>query len=275
MDVLLPLGLSVAVVELDAGEDPDSFLRQAGVEAFGERLRQARPVLETYMDAVLDAHGDGIEGRARAAEEILARLKLVPSEIERSLYLQNLATRTGLARELLQQKIQRPLQASAEASPASRPTTPTARRSPPVVSREIKAQELLLRLMIEDGGVRSEVAQEGVANLFFDTDRLAIAERIMACGATPEKFTESLLFDQLNEERKAILSGILVKDEKAFSEERRRLVQDCRQTVLKETLKRRVRDLDEQIRQAEQDGDIQQLTACQAERLQICRELKK
>ena len=276
MEVLLPLGLSVAVVGLDAGEDPDSFLRKAGTEAFIGRLREAQPVIEVYMDAVLTAHGDGIEGRARAAEEIMARLRLVPSEIERSLYLQSLARRTGLDPGLLQQRIARSAPVPAVQSPRSAPQPPVPqRRSAPVMSKEVKAQELLLRLMLEDDGIRAEVAVEGVASLFFDPDRQAIADQLLDRARDGEKFAESELFDRLNEEQKAIFSGILVKDEKAFAEERQRIVQDCRQTVLKETLKRRVRDLDEQIRRAEQSGDLQQLAACQIERLNVCRELKK
>jgi len=276
MEVLLPLGLSVAVVGLDVGEDPDSFLRKQGAEAFAGRLREAQPVLEVYMEAELAAHGDSIEGRARAAEEIVTRLKLVPSEIERSLYLQSLARRTGLEQSLLQQKAARPSAAPASPSPRPAPPSPVPQRRPaPVMSKEVKAQELLLRLMLEDGGVRAEVATEGVSNLFFDPDRKEIAEQLLACAPDGEEFAASELFDRLNEEQKAILSGILVKDEKAFAEERQRIVQDCRQTVLKETLKRRVRDLDEQIRRSEQSGDLQQLAACQIERLKVCRELKK
>lgn len=87
--------------------------------------------------------------------------------------------------------------------------------------------------------------------------------------------TESLLFERLDEEQKAILSGILVKDEKAFADERGRILRDCHQTVLKETLKRRIRELDEEIRRAEEQGEAERAATCQAERLRLSRELKK
>lgn len=272
MEVLLPLGLSVATVELEAGEDPDSFLRGWGAEAFVERLRGARPVVEAYMEAVLRTHGEGIEGRARASEEILTRLKLVPSEIERSLYLQDLAARTGLAWDLLQKRLVQAVP-SRPPGPVVPPSLP--KRQPLAASREIKAQDLLLRLLLEDGEVRREVAEAGTANLFFDAARQTIAEQLIHCDADMEKITDPLLFDRLDEEQKAILSGILLKDEKAFAEDRRRIVQDCRRTVFREILKRRVGDLDEQIRQAELADDVPRLTACRTERLHVCRELKK
>ncbi|MDX9709542.1 MAG: DNA primase [Trichloromonas sp.] len=276
MEVLLPLGLSVAVVPLDAGEDPDSFLRKAGPEAFGERLSQARPVLEVYLDALLDEQGDGIEGQARATEEFLARLKLVPSEIERGLYLRNLAQRTGLAQNLLEKKLSLPVAPSAPvAPPAPRPPATPPRRVATGPSREIKAQDWLLRLLLNDAGARAEVAGKGVGELFLDPDRQKIAEEILARGQEEENLTESLIFERLGEEQKAILSGILVKDEKAFADEQGRILQDCRRTVRQETLKRRIRELDDEIRRAEEQGDTERAAACQAERLRLSRELKK
>lgn len=273
MEMLLPLGLSVAVVPLDAGEDPDSFLVKAGPEAFTKRLNQARPVLEVYLDALLDEQGDGIEGRARATEEFLARLKLVPSEIERSLYLRNLAQRTGLAQDLLEKKLSLPVASNAPTAPRN-PAAPP-RRGTPIPSREIKAQDWLLRLMMDDAGVRAEVSAEGVGKLFLDPNRQKIADEIIARGREEEILTESLIFERLDEEQKAILSGILVKDEKSFADERERILRDCRQTVHKETLKRRIRELDKEIRQAEEKGEAARAAGCQGERLRLSRELKK
>ncbi|MEJ2200541.1 MAG: DNA primase [Desulfuromonadaceae bacterium] len=272
METLLPLGLSLAVVSLDQGEDPDSFLHKQGEAAFTARLQEARSALDVYLEAELAAQGDSIEGQALATEEILRFLALVPSEIERSLYLQHLARQTGLTPELLQQRLRRSQHPSREVAPV--PAAPAA-RPPAVKGKETKAQEMLLRLMIEDERVRTAVAEEGVNSLFFDASRQAIAGQILAAVGDDGNIIESMLFDRLNEEQKAILSGILVRDEQAFAEERQRIVQDCRQTVRKENLKRRIRELDQQMQAAEQAGDRQRLAVLQVERLQVCRELKK
>ncbi|MDY0267882.1 DNA primase [Trichloromonas sp.] len=282
MEVLLPLGLSVAAVALDSGDDPDSFLRKAGPEAFAERLNQARPVLEVYLDALFDEQGEDIEGRARATEEFLARLKLLPSEIERGLYLGNLAERTGLARDLLEKRVAQAITPVVPKPPPPPPSPPAAvhpaiptHRGGPGPSREIKAQDWLLRLLLADAAVRAEVVAEGIGELFLDPHRQQIAERIIARSREEEILTESLLFECLDEEHKAILSGILVKDEKAFAEERPRILQDCRRAVFAEALKRRIRNLDEEIRRAEAKGERERAATCQAERLRLSRELKK
>ncbi len=308
MEALLPGGLSVSAVALDAGEDPDSFLASRGAETFRDRLEAARPVFELYIDSLLRTHGDAIEGRARAAEEIAASLTLVPSDIERSLYLKALSERTGLDVELLKSKVVKKAPAP-PAKPAPRapepepgghhpippedypperhPPQPPAygeRKGPPATrsaarpqepTREQKAQDWVLRLMMFDAKTRGVVAEEGVSSFFFEPNRRAMAAILVECSAEADEVEETHLLTRFDEEQKAVFSGILVKDEEAFAEDRERILQDCRLVVAKESLRRRVRELDEQIRQAEQAGDVSRQAALQTERLQLSRDLKK
>lgn len=255
MDVLLAEGLPAAVVELDAGEDPDSFLRKRGAEVFRQRLAAARPVLEVFMEATLTAHGEGIEGRARAVEEIAAKLRMLPSDIERSLYLKALAQRTGLTEELLGKKVRPGGQptVSPPASAASRQRS----GGPPVESRRprdpgaaSRAQDLLLQMLVAEERIRRKAAEVGADALFLDEDRRIVAERVL--GFAGHNGLESVLSDSsLSENQKAILSGILIRDEQLVAEDPERIFQDCRQAAAREQQKIRSRELQQLIRQAE------------------------
>ncbi len=312
MEPLLTGGLSVSSVALDAGEDPDSFIAAKGAEEFRTRLDAARPVFEVYIDSVLQAHGDAIEGRARAAEEIAASLTLVPSDIERSLYLKALSERTGLDAELLKAKVVKKAPAPAAKPVRGAPRTeagghhppppqedlppqeeypaygveqeqPEPRGQRPVRSparpkeptREQKAQDWVLRLMMFDAKTRGVVAGEGVESFFVEPVRRAMGGILAEFSLENDEVEEAQLLSRFDEEQKAVFSGILVKDEEAFAEDRERILQDCRLVVAKESLRRRVRELDEQIRQAEQAGDSSRQAALQTERLQLSRDLKK
>ncbi len=291
MDVLLAEGLPAAVIELDAGEDPDSFLRRQGGDIFRERLEAARPVLEVFMEATLAAHGEGIEGRARAVEEITAKLRLLPSDIERSLYVKALAAKTGLAEELL----------GAKARPGGRPTSmrdasagatayrgspsreeagsaarPVSRPVDPEQAKAVKSQDWLLHLMAVDAKAASRVAQEGVESLFFDNSRRTVAEQMLDFLAQGRGLDEILHSATLTEEQRAVLSGILLKDDNAFAEETlEKAFSDCRQSVARNRLRQRSRELPELIRQAAQNGDQEKLTAYSQEQLEINRQLKR
>jgi DNA primase len=49
-DLLVSEGFDVNVVVLDRGEDPDTFIRKKGADAYRERLRTSRPYLEYLLD---------------------------------------------------------------------------------------------------------------------------------------------------------------------------------------------------------------------------------
>ena len=157
MDVLLAEGLNVSVVELAGGEDPDSFLKKEGAEAFQVRFKEARPVLDLFIQERLAAAGEDLGERARMVEEICSKVRLLPSEVERRLYLPLLAQRSGLQEDFLTRKV---LGGGPTPEPGKRAT---ARPAPPVSSRPAgpppgsgdglrKAQEWLLRLMFEEEG---------------------------------------------------------------------------------------------------------------------------
>jgi DNA primase len=263
MDVLLAEGLPAAVVELDAGEDPDSFLRKRGVEAFRERLAAARPVLEVFMEATLAAHGEGIEGRARAVEEIAAKLRLLPSDIERSLYVKALAHRTGLAEDLLESKVrQRGRQAvQATGSPPVRTGSPARTVGAPVDNRRprdpgaaSRAQDLLLQMLVAEVRIRQQASEVGAGALFLDEDRRIVAEMILGCPDSDG--LENVINDSsLSESQKAILSGILIRDELVVAEDPERIFQDCLLAATREQRKIRSQELQQLIRQAEAAGE--------------------
>ncbi len=291
MDVLLAEGIPAAVVALDAGEDPDSFLRRQGEEEFRRRLTAARPVLEVFMDKVLAEQGESIEGRARAVEEILPRLRRLPSEIERNLYLQALARRTGVEEALLRRQAEKepaetspvfphrnpPDRGPAPPSPGRQPASQPQKSSRPAGPREtgagMKAQQWLLHLMILDTQVRRRVAEEGVEQLFYTDGYRQLATLVLQRGEAGEA-PETLLSENLNEEQKTFLSGILIKDENVFADDPERIFDGCRKAVEKERLKQRIGELDALIRQAEAAGDPDRQTAYRMEQIQVNRKLK-
>ncbi len=280
MDALIPAGLAVAVVSLDEGEDPDSFLQSHGVEAFEARVKEARPVLEAYMDSVFAAHGEGIEGKARAVEEIVVRLRLVPSDIERSLYLKELAARSGLEVSLLEQKLRSVGRSEKTPPPREEASRPRPPQRPPQRGRDlraespgVKAERWLLQLMVTDVEARKRVAVEGAETLFFDQDRRGLAEEVARLGEAEPDWDG--LMNRLPETQQALLAGLLVVDGAALEEEPGKIFEGCRVAVAREGIRRRIAELDERIALTEREGDRDALAACHAERLQLVRQTKR
>ena len=131
-------GRQVKFLFLPEGEDPDTLVRQIGPEKF-ERLVELAVPLEDYL---FDAVAEGLnirtmEGRASFSKRAAPLLDRLPKGVFRELMFENLATRTGLSRNVLRDLISQaepeplptPAPTKAEAKPAANPNHPT---QPPI-----------------------------------------------------------------------------------------------------------------------------------------------
>ncbi len=279
MQVVLAEGFSVAVVEPDSDGDPDSFLASHSAENLQHYLDRARPILQVFLDDCLARHGDSIEGRAQAAEELIGVLVLLPSELERDLYLKELAQRTGIEPSLLQRKLAAKAGGSGSLPPRSASSPPAVRRRPEPLptppGSEDKIQEWLLHLMKVDGDIRRRVAEATPEALFGDDDRRAVAMALIASCDGEGSLDEDRLLNALNETQKELLSGIIVKDAPALAEDAARIFEDCQRALERERLRERYRQLQGRIEQAERNGDGLALASLQRESLEISKRIKQ
>ncbi|HEX9023536.1 MAG TPA: DNA primase, partial [Geobacteraceae bacterium] len=92
MELFLEGGMPAGVVELPAGDDPDSLLRKEGTGAFAERIAKARPIFDFFIRGRIGEHDTGsIEGKVKVIEELAPYLKKIANPVERDLYLREIA----------------------------------------------------------------------------------------------------------------------------------------------------------------------------------------
>lgn len=97
LDLFVNSGLGVKVVTLPAGEDPDTYVRKEGPEAFARLEGQAPSLLDFALEQSLNATGvSTIEGRIRSVDEVLRILQKSEHPIEREERLKVVAERLGI-----------------------------------------------------------------------------------------------------------------------------------------------------------------------------------
>lgn len=275
MEEILKEGLAASVITLDGGEDPDSFLRKRGGDEFTRRLRQARPVFEVFMDKTLRDQGSGHEGTARAAAAIVAKLNLLPSPIEKELYLQELARKTGIDPVILTarggtaavvDKRRKPATKEQEAGDMVR-----FRRGDKLAE---KSQNWLLLLLATDTEVRRRLTAEGTTRYFVDANRRAVADHLLSSVPPDGELSALAAAASLNEEQKAIVMEIVNENAAHLVEDRERIFHDCCRAVEMERLRQRSRELTRLIIEAEKSGDEETGAACSREMMDINRLLK-
>lgn len=99
---LLGAGLSVRVARLPEREDPDSFVRNRGAAALREVLDKAPGVVEALLGE--EAY-TGPEGLERATSRVLEALAPIEDPLRREVYMEDLASRTGLPRTPLDRRL--------------------------------------------------------------------------------------------------------------------------------------------------------------------------
>lgn len=97
LDLFVNSGLGVKVVRLPMGEDPDTYIRKEGPEAFARLEEQAPSLLDFTLEESLNAtETSTIEGRIRSVDEILHVLQKSEHPIEREERLKVVAERLGI-----------------------------------------------------------------------------------------------------------------------------------------------------------------------------------
>ena len=84
-EVLHEKGLQVKIVFLPEGKDPDSYIHENGVENFMEKIKTAKPYLESYIDTVVAGKdGNSPSTRVEMANKVLPIIGKVHNLVERN-----------------------------------------------------------------------------------------------------------------------------------------------------------------------------------------------
>jgi len=102
LDLFVNSGLGVKVVCLPAGEDPDTYVRKEGPEAFSRLEEQAPSLLDFALEHRLStAESSTIEGRIRSVDDVLRILQKSEHPIEREERIRVVAERLGVSQQRL------------------------------------------------------------------------------------------------------------------------------------------------------------------------------
>ena len=175
LDMVLEQDMNVKVVLLPTGEDPDSYLRQLGADAFKEYISQNANDFILFKTNLLleEAEGDPVK-KAGLIKDIVQSISKVRDPIKRSVYIKECAVKMDIAEQILiteTNKIihrdlrKREQQTAAQQATDNAPPPHTAADAPPEAANQIpgelppKSRELtdefqekdIVRLIVEFG----------------------------------------------------------------------------------------------------------------------------
>lgn len=248
-DLFLDQGMNVSVIALPQGHDPDSFIQEQGKEAFLERIKQAKPFMEYFIDrALVNRNVDSHTDRMQVIQRVLPFLSRIKSSIERSEGVRYLSEQCGIEDKALLAELKKSVEGEKTFNPE-------------VTQRSIDGvpptERYLVHLIMADKRVakliRNQVSQDDFQNPVY---------REMA----------GLFYRAIDENRPTDINGLLdqtddpqVKTELTKTGLSRlefdnldQAVIDCIQEIKKRNLQEKIKELKKQRIEAEKAGRFDQ-----------------
>ncbi|GBD06727.1 DNA primase [bacterium HR21] len=281
LELALRQGFEVKVVLLPEGEDPDSFVRAHGVEAFRLRQRHAIPfldfvVLQYQRQGILQTPG----GQAQAVRHAVRLVAAIPDPLMHDFLLRHLATRFALPERLLYEEFQRQRRESPEPKAAPVRVSPPAPTvpSPPSLGL-LPEEEQLLRLVLLSPSLCSPQQWALIeAALLSERARQlwAFLRPVLERGVDPVTAFATDPELQRREETQLLLQLVIVREMPSpkwtqfvpeYSEP------DARRLLQEQLLRLQLRRVEEQLRHLQQPQQLPRSWEEEQQRLQRLQEL--
>ena len=249
------------ILVLPDGHDPDSYLREKGLESFQKAAAQAPGIVSFLIEQSIAEHGLSTEGKIRVVADLKGSLAAINDNVARSLYVKQLAERIGIEESIILQEIR--------AGAASMDAKVSGKRVDLVESEGSRLERQIIAMMLQFPAIMPEIRQYDVIE-YIDNPRLhSIATTILESRISSDKQISDLFIDKPELER--LISSLAMIEE---SWEKNGCLKLIAQFV-KNGQRRRNRQILDQIRAAEKMNDHETLAKLLKKKQQLAMRSQK
>jgi DNA primase len=273
LGLLIEEDFQVKVLRLEAGFDPDLYIRQRGHDAYAEALKNS----QKYFDYLIERARAQFpirsgEAKLKAVNYLLPHIQRVPSRIVRDELAMEIAQKLGIDSAVLRQELKH---VAANRSAAS--------VKAPVEAQVTDAERLLIRALASAAQMSSDeghVSGRDGAEEDFDPAgqaHFALRSEQLHYGLGTEALIEALLNAgptdamqlPLSDGDRRLLAAILMKEDEELSPER---LEGAVKALRRIALRRKLEEVQQQL-QASRTKEASQLQALLQEKVRIKRAL--
>ncbi len=265
LELFLATEVDVRVAVLPAGEDPDSFLRKEGKEAFLAAVEGANKPLVDFLVEIALAELDPSDSayQAKVVERVTPILAKIPDNVLRQEQADRMAEllrlrdkdNIGPAKIFFPHLDRFARRLGAEADrPKARATAPAPAIQPLALISAPQEEEFLVKLMLEDGRFIARAKEEGIADDFSHPGLKKISE-LLILDYRGGGIDASRVIDRLEEPYlQGLISALAMVA--SLGEEQEKRFDDCLKRVRLKKLKSKDERLSQAIKEAGNKGDI-------------------
>lgn len=256
LDVFIDESVDVRVVALPEGLDPDSFVRQKGIDAFKKLIVEAEDIIDYKLRVLTARHGTSQpQAKARIASELLATVKKFKNRVLVSEYVRRIADRIGCREEDLFAELTAIKNTGQDEHAFSRPETVDNRQ--PLNPTE----RLIIRLMLEETSLIERMRERVSPADFLDARTSRIVSLMFELASSGQKPTAGALLNQAGSDISPLLTESALEPSCEIPEnDREKILEECISRLINNRSIRERKLLQEEIRKAERGGDQDRLT---------------
>lgn len=257
-DELLSQGMSVRVVSLPEGEDPDTLLREQGPAALEHYVSQSVDIFDRKLQ-ILERGGwfSELQKKRRALDRILPTVRATSDPLLKEIYINRTAEKTGIAKDVLLREVG--LAGDAHDVQAQQDYTHHEYEPPyiPPVRRAARkrvnlpgtaAERAIITVMLAEPEQIANIESQIGADHFRDPDYRAIFEGIVEIG---DHFNIERLAEVLDDDIIDILNNLLAELD-SISDINGTIKSSVSQ-IISRNLKDRMREIDSMISLASEE----------------------
>ncbi len=254
LDLLIDEGMNVKVVTLGQDQDPDSFIREQGLVAFQERLKQAQTLFDYKFNWLSEQFDlNTIEGKTKICQEMLITINRFKSEVSKFELMRLLARVLNVPEDVIIKQAKSQFKTSLII--VKNLKDPIQQASTKTKQLPKAHEELLIALFLDDHRLVEEALQSVELDEFTEGITRDLVEKIWQMTQENNEWTTSDLMAAIVDGEMQSYIARLLTDNSARIAEPQRLFQDCIGRIHKERIKKQKQELMEKMKEAERRGD--------------------
>ena len=270
LDTLIEEGMSVKVAALEKGHDPDSYIRSFGVDAFRQKVREAKTLFDYKLNILTNRYEvKSIEGKARISGEMLQTIDKFDDEVLRSGYVQRLSNALAVPEPALSAELKKIRQMTGEKKVYGKVSEPKTS-----VSEQLRVVESdILKLLLEEESFIAATKAEIAPGDFRDKRIREVISKIYDLFEQGKEINGANLISSFEDQEMQNLIAQVMAKESIVASDKKKMHADYIHRMKKDRLKLQLRGLQIQIGEAESEGDQPRLNILIKEYNQLIKEV--
>ena len=255
VSICLEKGVHSKVMDMPEGKDPDSLIKESGVETFKKLLKNCIPGLKFFIDfRIQGIRMDIPEEKGKMVKEIMAIIDKIPDPVARDEYLKQTGQLLNVEEKIIRAMV------------TPKPATKKAPANLPLLN----AEKRLLQIVFEDSDIAASVFKSVDLKYFKGLKTGPVFEflaEFFKNGKTPDFKT---IKENLDPTLISLLSRVWMETGAAPTLPE---AEDCIHTIKQYAIEKEMKALDIQIARMEKNGDSDHLAPLLQQRQKVTEEL--